>query len=231
MAVRFCVCVLLLTIAVSTSLVALHTIQLIDSYTKLAADADLAIVQLQASGTVAIEETKQEALALIRETRAIAKDLHGKADQSYLILNKTNATTSASTAALYSFIRRVSKEVTGEVAYQEETKQPILWALRDSIQASSKAFEETGRTMETAGTQFNNVGGEIQKGIAETNTLLSETKRPIIETTRHMEETSLNVAESTKSIDVALRPLRKAEGKAKAWLKIISGFFKVTFPL
>lgn len=194
---------------------------------KTVAHADASLVDLAASAN-----------SLVTESRDVLRDLHRKADQAYVIANKTNAQAAASSAATYRMLRRLEVELLGEEQHAHKPGQPIIAAVRESIQGSTLTWGSVQKTLDGIGSQVAANGdasrAAIEKAgqaILHVDQSLVHLDAPIQASAQNIADATLHVAESTQSVDAALRPLRKAEGRLRSWLKVFAGFFRVTWPL
>lgn len=229
----FAVCVLALSLEAYGLLVELRTAvsNASNAATATIWQADKAIGALAGAGVAAINGIRDETLT-------IARDMHAKADAAYVIANKTNASTAAASTASYRMLRRLEVDLMGEQQAHPPAQQPILSAVRESIQGSSR----TWGSVQTALTGIDSQIAENGKASRELLTRAGETilhvdqslvrlDAPVQAAALNIQDTTLHVAESTRSVDEALRPLRRVEGRAKAWIKILAGFFRVAVPI
>jgi hypothetical protein len=181
---------------------------------------------------------RDDTRGLLAETTAMAKDMHLKANQAYIIANKTNASTAAASTATYRMLRRLEVELMGEQQAHPPAVQPILAAVRESIQGSSLAWGSATKALAGIDSQIADNGKASRELLAKAGETILHVDQslvrldaPVQAAARNIQDTTRNVAESTRSVDEALRPLRKVEGRARAWLKVLVGFFRVTVPV
>ena len=201
-------------------------------------DADKAVGDLAGAGVAAIESVRDDAHGLITASTVTVKDIHGKADKAYTILNKTNLEAAISSAETRDILRRFNREFFGEEStLRPEKKQPVVAAFREAIQAMTITLGSGDRALVGIASQVAATGEEGRKLLAHTDeavvhvdTSLVDLAKPTIKAMENVEAGTSNVADATESFAIWMRPLRKTGGQVKAWLKLAAERFHVPIP-